>query len=336
MRRILASSVSAIIAVARAASYVRAADMAAPIYRAASRLAKLLAVVGVVVVGLPFAAATAQFQWGPEIVFVHHDGIGDYTWEFDDDWCDPDNEANWYDDDCFYKRRLRRDPATGLYHSEVLAFQDFHPYLGVNGSVGFGQSNIFFPDGATGNFGTSGGMGGVTFGANWLISFPSQGQVSRGSSEPWKNHSMAAAMEHSPNWALLLGIEGDIDFGGMSGSPSINCASCQTSNTTLGTVRGVVGLTSNQLHGFTPYVTAGLAYGNVHTTVGGLSNTDWKAGYAVGLGTTKALGHDWQLNLQYLHVDLGDASCAPACGNGGTARFSEDLFRVGFNHRFDF
>jgi outer membrane immunogenic protein len=331
MRRILASSVSAIIAVARAASYVRAADMAAPIYRAASRLAKLLAVVGVVVVGLPFAAATAQFQWGPEIVFVHHDSIGDYTWEFDDDWCDPDNEANWDDDDCFYKQRLRRDHDTGRYYpvSWVVEF-----YAGINAQAGWGASNIFFPDGATGNFGTSGGMGGVTFGANWLIPFPSQGQVSRGSSEPWKNHSMAAAMQHSPNWALLLGIKGDIDFGGMSGSPSMNCASCQTSNTTLGTVRGVVGLASNQLHGFTPYVTAGLAYGNVRTTVGGLSNTDWKAGYAVGLGTTKALGHDWQLNLEYLHVDLGDASCAPACGPTGTARFSENAFRVGFNRRF--
>ena len=330
MRRILASPVSAIIAVARAASFVRAADMAAPIYRAASRLAKLLAVIAVVVVGLPLVATTAHAQGGT-LVLVHRDALGDYTWKFDDDECDPDNEANWYDDDCYYKQRLRVDHNTGRYYP-VSWVVEYH--AGVNAQAGWGTSNIFFPDGATGNFGTSGGMGGVTFGANWLIPFPSQGQVSRGSSEPWKNHSMAAAMKNSPNWALLLGIEGDIDFGGMSGSPSMNCTSCQTSNTTLGTVRGVVGLASNQLHGFTPYVTAGLAYGNVLTTVGGLSNTDWKAGYAVGFGTTKALGHDWQLNLQYLHVDLGDASCAPACGNGGTARFSENVFRVGFNRRF--
>ena len=73
----------------------------------------------------------------------------------------------------------------------------------------------------------------------------------------------------------------------------------------------------------------------MRTTVGGLSDTDWRAGYVVGAGVTKGLAHGWQVSLEGLYVNLGDGPCAATtCGVGGRTEFSEEILRIGLNHRF--
>ncbi len=307
------------------------------------RLAKLPAIVGCVL-GFALVASTAHAQQTifsnvgttSSGTFVYQDQDGYYDWQFDDEECDPDDPYNWDDPDCFYKRGLTRT-ATGQYvPAVVIRFPRF--YFGVNAAAGWGTSNILFSDGATGGFGTSGGMAGVTIGADWMIQLanpvPFAGIFRRGVQDPWKDHALAERIARIPDLALVVGFEADVDVGRISGSPNENCELCKTSNTVLSTARGVVGITSSHLHGFTPYVTGGIAAGNVRVTVGGTNDSEWRFGYAVGGGVKKALSHGWSLNAEYLRVGFGDVPCQVACGAGGTTQFNENQLRLGLNHRF--
>jgi outer membrane immunogenic protein len=62
--------------------------------------------------------------------------------------------------------------------------------------------------------------------------------------------------------SIVLGLEGDIDWSGISGSGSCvaGTLSCQTTNDWLGTARGRIGYAFNQV---LPYVTGGAAFGNL-------------------------------------------------------------------------
>ena len=70
---------------------------------------------------------------------------------------------------------------------------------------------------------------------------------------------------------LVLGIEGDIDWSNITGSTvcAVNTV-CQTSNSWLGTFRGRVGYAWDRVM---PYVTGGLAVGDVGASVTGVPGT---------------------------------------------------------------
>jgi outer membrane immunogenic protein len=178
-------------------------------------------------------------------------------------------------------------------------------YVGINGGGAWGRSSFDFFGASTGNFNTSGGLVGGTAGYNYQM-----GQ-------------------------FVLGVEGDIDWANVKGSAPcvIGVFSCQTQNDWLGTARVRAGYAIDRIM---PYVTGGLAVGDIkaNTLIG--SQSDTKAGWTVGGGIEFALVGNLTAKVEYLHVDLGTLGCTTACGFVGNTnvKFNEEVVRGGLNFRF--
>ena len=174
-------------------------------------------------------------------------------------------------------------------------------YLGINGGGGWGSS-IWD---RTGSFNLSGGEVGVTAGYNWQVN------------------------------QVVWGLEGDGDWSNIKGTTNTFCAvGCTTTNDWLATFRGRVGYAFDR---FLPYVTGGLALGDIKTSTPGFAGaTQTNAGWTVGVGGEYAFTNNWSAKVEYLHVDLGSFNCGVSCG--GTAvdnvSFHSDLVRGGINFRF--
>lgn len=95
---------------------------------------------------------------------------------------------------------------------------------------------------------------------------------------------------------LVWGIETDFSGASLDGT--------RTDLDWLWTLRGRLGvpLSGNIL----PYVTAGLAVGDVDATVAGFSVAETNAGWTVGGGLEIELSRNWTIKGEYLYVDLGD------------------------------
>jgi outer membrane immunogenic protein len=176
-------------------------------------------------------------------------------------------------------------------------------YLGINGGYGFGNSN--WSGAGTGSFNTNGGLIGGTAGYNWQL-----GQA-------------------------VLGLEGDGDWSGISGSTtnSLCPGGCKTSNNWLATARGRLGYAADR---WMPYVTGGAAFGDIKASIPGFTSVDTtKAGWTVGAGVEFAISGPWTAKLEYLYVDLGSANCA-TCGPSAPDNVSlkENIVRGGINYRF--
>ena len=152
-------------------------------------------------------------------------------------------------------------------------------YIGANGGGGFGYSKWD----TTSSFNPTGGVVGGTLGYNYQIG------------------------------AAVLGVEGDIDWAGLSGSTTGGCpAGCKTSDSWLSTIRGRLGYAADR---FMPYITGGGAFGNIQAStpgLGGASTTN--AGWTVGAGLEFAVAPRWTLKAEYLYVDLGKFNCGVGCG----------------------
>jgi outer membrane immunogenic protein len=174
-------------------------------------------------------------------------------------------------------------------------------YLGLNGGGGWAGSTWD----RTGSFDLSGGVIGGTAGFNWQT-----GQV-------------------------VLGIEGDVDWSGVSGTTVTSCpAGCVTRNDWLGTVRGRAGYAFDR---FLPYITGGLAAGDIRASTPGFSGaSQTNLGWTVGAGLEAVIVGNWSAKAEYLHVDLGSFNCGLSCGPGVTDNVSlhEELLRGGVNYRF--
>jgi len=171
-------------------------------------------------------------------------------------------------------------------------------YVGVNGGGGWGTSNC--------SFDVSGGVMGGTAGLNWQL-----------------GHA-------------VLGLEGDVDWSSLKGSTtSTLCpAGCTTNNDWLATVRGRAGYAFDR---FMPYVTGGLAVGDIKAGVPGFAGaTQTNAGWTAGGGVELALTNNWTAKAEYLHVDLGNMNCGFNCGvvAGNSASLKSDIVRGGVNFRF--
>jgi outer membrane immunogenic protein len=175
-------------------------------------------------------------------------------------------------------------------------------YLGINGGGGWGHS---YWSGQGSGFGLSGGQAGGTLGYNWQV-----GKV-------------------------VLGAEGDVDWMRLTGTDgSTLCPGCNTTGTWLSTVRGRLGYSFDRVM---PYVTGGLAVGDINAAAPGLtgaSNTN--AGWTVGGGVEVALPGNWSAKAEYLHVDLGAFNCGANCGVAPTDNVSmrDNIFRAGVNYKF--
>jgi outer membrane immunogenic protein len=174
-------------------------------------------------------------------------------------------------------------------------------YVGVNGGGGWGRARTD----RSGNFNTSGGVVGGTAGYNMQFG----------------------------TW--VLGVEGDMDWSGVSGTTNVaTCPGCAEKNNWLGTVRGRAGYAWGN---FMPYITGGLAVGDVKATAPGFrGQTNTQAGWAAGAGAEYAINRNWSAKLEYLHVDLGRFNCGLNCSAMpvDNVRFNENLVRGGVNFRF--
>lgn len=175
-------------------------------------------------------------------------------------------------------------------------------YLGLNGGGGWGDSHW---SGFGVSNSPSGGMFGVTAGYNW-----------QGMGNPW-----------------VFGLEGDIAWTGIDGSATCGGAACETRNNWLGTVRGRVGYSWNR---FLPYVTGGMAFGDVEARRAGFSgSSDTNVGWTIGGGVEGVIVGNWTAKLEYLYADIGDTGCsAAACGTATNADLQLSVFRAGINYRF--
>jgi outer membrane immunogenic protein len=173
-------------------------------------------------------------------------------------------------------------------------------YVGINGGGGWGRSNFSDPF-ASGSFNTSGGLVGGTAGYNWQMN------------------------------QVVFGVEGDIDWSNIRGSSVCGTAiitSCETRNDWLGTARGRLGYAFDR---FMPYVTGGLAVGEIKTSIAGIgSANDTKAGWTAGAGLEAAIAGPWTAKIEYLYVDLGRGGSVL----GSDAKFNTNLVRAGLNYRF--
>jgi outer membrane protein OmpA-like peptidoglycan-associated protein len=198
-------------------------------------------------------------------------------------------------------------------------------YVGVNVGGAFGTGKLDFrnPGAAatsTGDFNTRGPFGGGTIGYNWELSN-----------------------------AWLLGLEGDIDGAGISGSKSCPgpAFNCRVSNTWDGTVRGRLGWApgSGNLLWF---ATGGAAFGDVRgsianitpvATFNGVANgSTTNVGWTAGAGAEYMIAPQWSAKLEYRHTDLGSfsMSAGPTATAGTTVKVSmdDDAVLAGLNFHF--
>lgn len=118
-------------------------------------------------------------------------------------------------------------------------------------------------------------------------------------------------------------------------------AQCETKQTWLGTLRARVGYAANRV---LFYGTVGGAYGNIETGVAGNLVSTSKPGWTAGAGIEAALADNWTARIEYLFVDLQNATCntpgncgldsgAPVSAND-TIKSSTSLIRVGVDYKF--
>jgi outer membrane immunogenic protein len=133
----------------------------------------------------------------------------------------------------------------------------------------------------------------------------------------------------------VIGLEGDIDWSNLKGtSGAAPCPGCSTSDSWLSTVRGRAGYAFG---GVMPYLTGGLALGDIRATApsfAGASTTN--PGWTVGGGIEIALPGNWTAKAEYLHVDLGKFNCGLNCSTSPTNNVSmhDDVVRAGINYHF--
>jgi outer membrane immunogenic protein len=190
-------------------------------------------------------------------------------------------------------------------------------YLGINGGGAFGNSNWTDPiDGPSGNFTVSGFLIGGTAGFNYQIG----------------------------SW--VLGVEGDGAWANLNGTTfNASCITfgCTTQSNWLATARGRAGYAWDRVY---LYGTGGAAFANVQAAFGALplfSST--QAGWTAGVGVEYAIWPNWTAKLEYLYVNLANASCPAGNCAGGTGltpptpvattvSLNENIIRGGFNFKF--
>ncbi len=185
------------------------------------------------------------------------------------------------------------------------------PYIGAEIGGGVGTSHKDFNDRThTGDFTVSGVIGGGTAGYN----------------KQWGK--------------IVTGLEGDFSDSGINGSTSCpnHAYSCETNTNWLATLRPRVGYA---LGNFMPYVTAGLAAGDINvrsflntTGSGGVDNTKTQIGWTAGAGLETSVYSNWSVKAEYLYIQLADTNVPSNTGLPSSTKFDENVIRVGLNYSF--
>lgn len=150
------------------------------------------------------------------------------------------------------------------------------------------------------------------------------GEVSNTSNEP---SGMNGGIQGGYNWQsgqFVFGLEADIQASGASD----RFAAWKFTNPWFGTLRGRAGFAMNNI---LIYGTGGLAFGNVRAEVLNLSESQWAAGWTLGVGAEMGITQNWTAKVEYLYVNLNDDRFAlTALPNG----YQFSVVRLGVNYKF--
>jgi outer membrane immunogenic protein len=186
-------------------------------------------------------------------------------------------------------------------------------YLGINSGYAWGRSRWSDPAiGAdSGHFNTSGGLFGGQLGYNWQTGH------------------------------VVLGIETDADWMSIKGSTAglggVCLADggglCQTQQSWVGTTRARLGYAFDR---WLPYVTGGVAYGNIQAVQPTSTTTNTNVGWTAGAGVEYGIARNWSAKLEYLHIDLGTATFMGFASGTTTLAVpvTNNLVRAGINYRW--
>jgi outer membrane immunogenic protein len=174
-------------------------------------------------------------------------------------------------------------------------------YIGANFGYGFGNSDWSAPAVTES---AKGGLAGATIGYNYQTGV----------------------------W--VWGLEGDWDWTNMKGDADCGVlGTCTTKLNWLATGRARVGYAG--WGNWMPYLTGGVAAGNVKVSTAVAEASVTRVGWTAGLGGEYAFTPNWSLRAEYLYVNLGDFDCSTACAvTGSNVSLKTNLVRGGLNFRF--
>jgi len=146
------------------------------------------------------------------------------------------------------------------------------------------------------------------------------------------------------NWQTgpwVLGVEGDYSWANITGS-SATCGfapphGCGAALESFGTLRGRFGYAMGYRGTWLPYVTGGLAVGELHAwdALTPASGSAFRAGWTIGAGIETVLAPNWTFKFEYLYMDLGSAHLFDIVpGIPETVSFRDNIFRIGINYKF--
>jgi outer membrane immunogenic protein len=143
---------------------------------------------------------------------------------------------------------------------------------------------------------------------------------------------------------LVVGLEADFNYADLSRvvTSPFGTVTADVSGGFVGTVRPRLGLAWGP---WLFYGTGGLAYANVNTIITGntgnnltASNSDWRLGWAAGGGLEYALGRNWSMRAEYMHIDLGRVDFSGVALDTNTYAWhdhlTDNVLRLGINYRF--
>ncbi|MDZ5450639.1 outer membrane protein [Labrys sp. ZIDIC5] len=133
----------------------------------------------------------------------------------------------------------------------------------------------------------------------------------------------------------VVGLETDIDYSSVKKSKAVTDGDIVTratlKNEWQGSTRARFGYAFDNI---LPYVTGGVAYGNVKTSIAGVgSKTDTRVGWTAGAGVEYAIDQNWIVRGEARYVDLGDKSST----FGGTrhkVKFNSTDLTLGVSYKF--
>lgn len=150
------------------------------------------------------------------------------------------------------------------------------------------------------------------------------GGVSNTSANP---NGVMGGVQGGYNWqydAFVFGLEGDLQGSGASDT----FAGWKFNNPWFGTIRGRAGYALNNI---LLYATGGLAFGSLHASSFGFSETRTTAGWTIGAGAEVGLTQNWSARFEYLYVDLSQTAFALTGMQHG---YHFNTVRLGVNYRF--
>jgi len=134
--------------------------------------------------------------------------------------------------------------------------------------------------------------------------------------------------------SFVWGLEADLSWTNLKGTTAVGVANLRTESRWFGTARGRIGYAADR---FMPYITGGLAYGDMRAEIDpfGVSASKTKFGWTLGAGLEYAFLSNWTVKAEYLYVDLGKFDTGFAAPFAALdVNLKQHMARVGLNYRF--